>query len=437
MALYNRNRTVEAASHAERLVAEHGANPDYKILLATVLASLGRAERAVQLYADLVAQHPRHPRLWLRYGHALRTMGRRDEAVAAYRTCLDVPPLMGEAWWSLANLKSGVLNADDIVRMRKALADYRVSGANRFHIEYALGRALEDVGDFAGSWPHYSEGARLRRLEITYDAAETTSHVDRTVALLTQSFLSERAECGFPDTAPIFIVGLPRSGSTLIEQMLSSHPLVEGTMELPVIANIVRRLSSTVEFPAGLATMPFRDFSAIGAEYLDRTRPYRRTDRPFFIDKMPNNWLHVGLIHLILPQAKIIDARRHPMATCFSAFKQHFAKGQHYTYDQTELARFYRDYLRLMAHVDAVLPGRVYRMHHERLVDDTETELLRLLDYCGLAFDPACLRFHETVRPVRTASSEQVRRPISRDGLDHWRHFEPWLGTLRDTLAAN
>lgn len=437
MRLYRDNRVVEAVPCAEQLVAEDGANTGYSILLASVLATIGHTERALALWSGLVARHPSHPRMRMRYAHALRTVGRRDDAVAAYRSCFDLPPMMGEAWWSLANMKSGLLDETDIARMRHALADEKVTGADRLHLEYALGRALEETGDYSRSWSHYAEGARQRRLEFKYDPEASSIHVDRMIGLFAPSFMSERKGFGCPDPAPIFIVGLPRAGSTLIEQMLSSHPLVEGTMELPEIANIARNLSVGREYRAAIAAATAADFARMGADYLVRAQHYRRTDRPYFIDKMPNNWRHVGLIHLILPSAKIIDSRRHPMATCFSAFKQHFAKGQNYSYDQTELGLFYRDYLRMMAHIDAVLPGRVYRVQYERLVEDTESELRRLLDYCGLTFDPACLRFHENDRAVRTASSEQVRRPIFREGLDHWRNYDPWLGSLRETLGTH
>jgi len=437
MRLYRDNRVVEAMPHAERLVAEDSTNPGYSILLASVLASVGDSERASTLWEALIARNPGHPRMRLRYAHALRTVGRRDDAIAAYRSCFDLPPMMGEAWWSLANMKSGLLDEKDIARMRHALADDNVAGADRVHIEFALGRALEEAGDYSRSWAHYAEGARLRRLEFKYDPEASSIQVGRMVGLFTPSFLSEREGFGCTDPSPIFIVGLPRAGSTLIEQMLSSHPLVEGTMELPEIANIARNLSRGTEYRAAIAAATPGDLAAMGADYLARAQHYRRTDRPFFIDKMPNNWRHAGLIHLILPNAKIIDARRHPMATCFSALKQHFAKGQHQSYDQTSLGLFYRDYLRMMTHMDAVLPGRVHRMQYERLVEDTETELRRLLDHCGLAFDPACLNFHENDRAVRTASSEQVRRPIFREGLDHWRHYDQWLGPLREALGAD
>jgi tetratricopeptide (TPR) repeat protein len=436
LVLYRQNRAAEAIPHMERLVAEDPHDPAYRILMAAILASTGSYDRALDFYADLVARQPRDPRLWLSYGHALRTAGRSAEAVAAYRNCLDLPLPMGEAWWSLANLKTGALDAADRSRLTVLLQDPTLGAEDSYHLNYALGRALEDAGEYAASWTYYARGAEQRRAEVSYDAETTTAQIDFTIDLFSPEYLAAGREHGCPDGSAIFVVGLPRSGSTLIEQMLASHPLVEGTMELPEMANLARELAVSTPYPQCLADLSPDALAGLGQRYLERSRSYRRTDRPFFIDKMPNNWLHAGLIHLILPNAKIIDARRHPMATCFSAFKQHFARGQHYTYNLTELGRFYRDYVRLMEHFDNVLPGRIHRVQYERMVDDTETELRRLLTYCGLDFDPACLRFHENRRAVRTASSEQVRQPIFRSGLDQWRHYEPWLEPLRLALAG-
>ena len=436
LVLYRQNRAAEAVPHMERLVAEAPHDPTYRNLLAAILASTGSYDRAITLYADLVAHEPRQPRLWLGYGHALRTAGRQQEAVAAYRTCLDLPQPMGEAWWSLANLKTGVLDASDRARMQSLLQDEATGAEDRYHLEYALGRAHEDAGEYASSWACYARGTALRRAEVSYDADTTTTQIDATIDLFSPQYLAQRTGRGCPDPSPIFVVGLPRSGSTLIEQMLASHPLVEGTMELPEMANLARELSASLPYPQCLSGLSPDELAGLGARYLERSRCYRRTDRPFFIDKMPNNWLHAGLIHMILPNARIIDARRHPMATCFSAFKQHFARGQNYTYDLSELGRFYCDYVKLMAHLDRVLPGRIHRVQYERMVDDTDVELRRLLAYCGLDFDPACLRFHENRRAVRTASSEQVRRPIFREGLDQWRHYAQWLGPLQLALAG-
>jgi tetratricopeptide (TPR) repeat protein len=433
--LSRQNRAAEALAHMERLIALAPEDPSYRLMLAAALASTGHYERAIGLYQGLVAQSPRLPRLWLGYGHVLRTAGQREQAIAAYRRIVPLAPGMGEAWWSLANLKTGTLDEADIAIMRAALESAAGSVEDRFHLHYALGRALEELGAHEDAFANYAAGAKLRRGEVSYDADTTTRQIDRTIALMTPALFAARHGCGCADAAPIFIVGLPRSGSTLIEQMLASHSLVEGTMELPELPNLAREMSPEQDYPRGLADIAADALAGWGERYLERVRVYRRTARPCFIDKMPNNWIHVGLIQLVLPNAKIIDARRNPMASCFSSFKQHFARGQHYSYDLTELARYYLDYQRLMAHVDAVLPGRVHRVQYEAMVDDTEGELRRLLAYCGLAFEPECLRFYDNTRAVRTASSEQVRQPIFRHGLDHWRNFEPWLGELGDALS--
>ena len=308
---------------------------------------------------------------------------------------------------------------------------------DRLHLEYALGKALEDAQAFEESFSHYRRGAEIRRKQVVYDPATVALHLGRSRALLTPEFFAAREGQGDPARDPIFIVGLPRAGSTLVEQILSSHSQVEGTMELPDIISIARRLGGGTHrgvesaYPEVLADLDAETLTALGREYLDRTRVQRKLDRPLFIDKMPNNFSHIGLIHLILPNARIIDARRHPMGCCFSAYKQHFARGQAFTYDLAELGGFYADYVRLMAHYDAALPGRVHRVIYEDMVADPEAQTRALLDYCGLPFEEACLKFHETERAVRTASSEQVRRPIFTEGLDQWRNYEPWLGELK------
>ena len=316
-----------------------------------------------------------------------------------------------------------------------------ISEEDRFHLEFALGKALEDVASYADAFKHYASGNALRKMGMAYDAEETTRHLHRSRALFTPEFFATRKDYGAPATDPIFILGLPRSGSTLIEQILASHSAIEGTMELPDIPAIAKRLGArrrsdeASAYPEVLEDLSAGDCYALGEEFLERTRHQRKLGRPFFIDKMPNNFAHVGLIHLILPNARIIDARRHPLGCCFSGFKQHFARGQGFTYDLVDLGRYYSDYVALMAHFDAVLPGRIHRVIYERMVADPETEVRALLDYCGLPFEAACLKFHENERAVRTASSEQVRRPINTDGLDQWRNFEPWLDPLKAALG--
>jgi predicted Zn-dependent protease len=436
--LFRQNRPEEALPHIEMLLAQEPENPNFGALRAACLAHLGDFAGATAAYEGVLAAFPRQPKIWLSYAHVLRTTGRRADSLKAYRTAIAQAPHMGEAYWSLANFKTESLSAAETEAMQLQLARDDLGVEDRFHLHYALGFVYEQQADYVRSWTHYAEGARLRRGEISYDAERTTRQVSRLRALMDAAFFAARAGGGCQDEAPIFIVGLPRSGSTLIEQILGSHSQVEGTQELSEMANIARSLGRNSrtddKYPEMIAGLDAAALARLGRRYLERTRIYRRTSKPVFIDKMPNNFVHAGLIHLILPGARIIDARRHPMATCFSAFKQHFAKGHHYSYDLDELGRYYLDYLALMAHFDTVLPGRIHRVQYEDMVSDTETETRELLAYCGLEFEPACLRFHENDRPVRTASSEQVRQPIFREGLDHWRHYAPWLGALEERL---
>ncbi len=319
--------------------------------------------------------------------------------------------------------------------MEEALTQPDLGAGGSSHLHFALGKALEDQQQPARAFPHYEEGNRLRREGIPYDAAETTEQVDRTIAFFTPEFFAARDGWGCPAPDPIFILGMPRSGSTLVEQILASHPLVEGTAELPDIPLLARKLFGRDGGPEALAALSADDVRSLGEEYIERTKVQRREGKPFFIDKMPNNWVHVGLIRLILPNAKIIDARRHPLDCCVSNFRQHYARGQGFSYSLEDMGRYYADYVRLMAHFDRVQPGRVIRVIHEQLVDDPEAEIRRLLDALGLVFDPACLAFHETKRAVRTASSEQVRRPINREGIGQWRAYEAWLDPLKQALG--
>ncbi|MDB5482713.1 MAG: hypothetical protein JWO83_3766 [Caulobacteraceae bacterium] len=439
--LYRQQKGAEALPHLETLLAEEPNEPNYRNLTAACLGLVGEYERAIEIYETLLAEFPGQPKIWLSFGHALRTAGRRDQAVAAYARCLEQAPAMGETYWSLANLKTVPFTPEQEGAMRRQLGDAALSAEDRLHFHYALGKALEDRGDYAESFHHYAEGARLRRAERLYDAAENSAQVLRSKALFTEAFFAERAGGGSSAPDPIFVVGLPRSGSTLIEQILASHSAVEGTMELPDIAALARRLGKPgarvegARYPEALADLDDAARKALGEEYIERTRIHRKKRRPLFIDKMPNNLHHLGLIQLILPNARIIDARRAAMASCFSAFKQLFARGHAFSYDLTDLGLYYRDYVALMDHFDGVLPGRICRVIYEDMVEDTEGQVRRLLDYCGLPFEAACLRFHENDRPVRTASSEQVRRPIFREGLEQWRRYEPWLGRLAEALG--
>jgi tetratricopeptide (TPR) repeat protein len=436
--LHRQRKASQAAQQADRLLSGDPTNPSYRNLKAAIASSIGEYDEALQLYAGVLAEYPHNAKVWMSYGHSLKTAGRQGECVGTYRKSIELAPHLGEAYWSLANLKTFRFEPTDIDAMRAQVARNDLSPEDRYHFHFALGKALEDAGQFAESFEQYELGNRLRRAGVPYDSSWNSQQVQRKKALCTPEFFAARAGSGAQAPDPIFIVGLPRSGSTLLEQILSSHPLVEGTMELPDLVNIAKGLGGNKTagtYPESLAELDADALRDLGERYLSQTRIYRKSAAPFFIDKLPNNFAHVGLIQLILPRARIIDARRHPLGCCFSGFKQHFARGQHFTYSLEEIGRYYRDYVELMAHFDTVLPGRVYRVIYERMVDDTEVEVRRLLDYCNLPFDERCLRFYENDRAVRTASSEQVRRPIYREGVDHWLNYEPWLGPLKSALG--
>jgi len=438
VALFRQGKHAASLPEIVRLLAVEPRNPNYRSLQAAVLGGIGEYARAIEIYDEILKEYPQQARVWMSYGHALKTAGRGAEGIRAYRRTLELEPGLGEAWWSLANLKTYRFTPADVAQMRSQLARTDLQTEDRFHFYFTLGKTLEDQQDYRDSFEHYREGNALRRGQVSYESSRMRELVRRNKALFTPAFFSSRAGMGAPAPDPIFIVGLPRAGSTLIEQILASHSRVEGTMELPdlpAIAQSVGTRAGTARYPEALASLASEELRALGEEYLVRTRIQRKAGTPFFIDKLPNNFLHVGLIHLMLPNARIIDARRHPLGCCFSGFKQHFARGQNYTYDLTELGAYYRSYVELMAHFDEVLPGRVHRVFYERLVEDTEAEVRRLLDYCRLPFERDCLRFYENERAVRTPSSEQVRTPIYRNGLDQWRHYEPWLEPLKAALG--
>jgi tetratricopeptide (TPR) repeat protein len=435
LALHEVHRSDEALAQIDRLLAREPGNPVYLNLKANVLERAGDHAGAITAFETVLAGHPSNPRIWMAYGDVLKTAGRSDDGIAAYRRSLELAPGFGEAWWSLANLKTYRFLPADVAAMQALLGRADAADADRLHLHFALGKALEDQGRFAESFAHYAEGNRIRRTGIAYDAAATSEFVGRMISLYTKDFVVQRQGWGCGAADPIFVVGLPRSGSTLVEQILASHSAVEATMELPDVAVLARSIAERAPYPDVLARLDADACVALGERYVARTRRHRRTGAARFIDKMPNNWMHAGLIHLMLPNARIIDVRREPMACCWSCFRQHFARGQHYTYSLEDLGRYYRDYVALMAHLDEVLPGRVLRVSYERLVEDTETEVRRMLDHCGLVFEASTLRFHEGTRAVATASSEQVRRPVYREALAQWRHYEPWLAPLRDALG--
>ena len=439
--LYRQNKNLEALAEIEKLTAKDERHPGYANLRAAILARLGEYDQTIAVYQRVLADYPNQPKGWMSYGHALKTVGRQADSVAAYRKALEQAPTLGEVWWSLANLKTVKFTDADLAAMTAALDAPDLSDDDRLHLRYALGKAHEDAELWDASFDHYAAGAAIRREQLQYDPEENASDTARTKAVFTPAFVAERAGQGHDAPDPIFIVGLPRSGSTLVEQILASHSMVEGTMELPDLIVMARRLGGKTAtraestYPESLADLSADDLKALGEEFLERTRIQRKTGKPFFIDKMPNNFAHAGLIHLILPNAKIIDARRHPLGCCFSGFKQHFARGQAFSYDLTDIGRYYADYVELMAHFDAVLPGRVHRVIYERLIADPEAEIRALLAHCGLPFEEACLSPHENDRAVRTASSEQVRRPIFKDAVEHWQKFESHLDPLKQALG--
>ncbi|RPH54966.1 MAG: sulfotransferase family protein [Lysobacterales bacterium] len=439
--LHRSGKAEQALVEVDRVLARDPGNPGYRNLKAAILARIGEIEQSIALYEAVTREYPNHPKVWMSFGHALKTSGRQDQCIDAYRRSLALSPQLGEAWWSLANLKTVSFNAADLETMEQQLGRSDLTPEDRYHFHFALGKAFEDADRYEASFEHNVRGNALRREFISYDAQENARHVQRSKALFTREFFAKRRGSGCQAADPIFIVGLPRSGSTLLEQILASHPLVEGTQELPDVVALTRELgerknrTDASKYPEALAPLGSEELRALGERYLRQTRVQRKTGAPFFIDKMPNNWAHVGLIHLMLPNAKIIDARRHPLACCLSGYKQHFARGQHFTYSLEDIGNYYRDYVELMAHIDAVLPGRVHRVIYEEMVEDVESEVRRVLAYCGLPFDERCLRFYENERAVRTASSEQVRRPIYREGLDQWRNYEPWLEPLKSALG--
>jgi tetratricopeptide (TPR) repeat protein len=441
MMLHRANKPEAALRETQTLLADDPTNPGLRNLKAAILGRIGEFEKSIAQYKAVLTDYPQQPRIWMSLGHALKTAGQNAGSIDAYRRCIELSPRFGEVWWSLANLKTYRFSSDDIATMRAQLERTDLTNDDRFHFNFALGKALEDADEYAESFAAYTRGNALRRKLVRYDAEDNEAHVARSKKLFTREFFAARQGVGCAAPDPIFVVGLPRSGSTLIEQILATHSLVEGTQELPdvaMIARIIGKRTTRTEasaYPRALGKFSADELRAFGEQYLEQTRIQRKTGRPYFIDKMPNNFAHVGLIHLMLPNARIIDARRHPLGCCFSCFKQHFARGQNFTYDLAELGRYYSNYVELMAHFDSVLPGRVHRVFYENMVEDTEGEVRRLLEYCGLPFEEGVLRFHENQRAVRTASSEQVRRPIFRDGMDQWRNYEPWLDPLKHSLG--
>jgi tetratricopeptide (TPR) repeat protein len=439
-ALMERHKYLRAREELEALLTLEPNNRHYKTLYTSTIVGLGEHAKAVTLYRELLEGAPQPADLHLSIAHSLKAIGQQQECIEAYRAAAGARPGFGDAYWSLANLKTYRFSDREITCMRDEESASGVAAADRYHLCFALGKALEDRGQYEASWQYYERGNALKRAESRYRPEILETNTRKQIQVCTRQFFSERESFGVANPDPIFILGLPRAGSTLLEQILASHSLVEGTQELADIPRMVLALQDRVpdfdhpRYPGVLGEMQAEDFLKLGEKYLADTRIYR-TDKPFFIDKMPNNFRHIGLIHLMLPNAKIIDARREPMACCFGNLKQLFANGQEFSYSIEDIARYYRTYLDLMQHWEAVLPGRILRVEHESVVDDLAGNVRRILNFCGLEFEPACVEFHKTARSVRTASSEQVRQPIFREGLDQWRHYEPWLSPLKDALG--
>lgn len=440
LVLYRQGRPEEAISELDHLLEYDPEDIGATNLKAAAAGRIGDYAEAVALYEMVLKSKPAQEKIWLSYGHVLKTVGRRDDSVAAYRKAVELKPEYGEAYWSLANLKTVRFAEDELALMQAQLARDDIAVEDRFHLDFALGKALEDRQKWDESFTHYATGNRLRRAQLDYDLAENSNMIARRREQMTAAFFSSR-NGGYQAADPIFILGMPRAGSTLIEQILSSHSLIEGTQELPDIGMISQRIAGQAgdagrgDYCAGLASLTPDDCQRIGAEYISRTRIHRKSDRPYFIDKMPNNWQNVALIHLILPNAKIIDARRNPMDCCFSNFKQHFARGQSFSYDLVDVGQYYADYVGYMEQVDLALPGRVHRVVHENLIENPESEVRALLRYLGLQFEDGCLQFWKNERAVQTPSAEQVRRPINRDGVDQWKPYEQHLGALKNALG--
>jgi len=430
--LCRQQRIVEALPLLERLLATEPRNPSYLSLQAQSVRLMGRGAEAIALMEGVVAEHPNDPQYWMVLGTLLRETGQQARAIEAYRRSLAAQPGFGFAYWTLASLKTYRFTDEDLAAMQAQLARSPAFASSRKYLEFALGKACEDAGQFDASFGHYARGNALQRAAVEYDPAATTAYVQRAKKLYTARFFADRSDWGIERPDPIFIVGLPRSGSTLLEQILASHSQVEGAHELSHLPAMLRELS----LRSSVASLDRAEIQQVAARYLAQTQALRPLKLPRFVDKMLENFIHVGLIHLMFPRAAIIDARRHPMACSLSCYKELFAQGMNFSYDLGELGRHYRDYVEFMEHMDDVLPGRVHRVHYEQLIADPEMEVHRLLEYCRLPFEAECLRFYANPRVVHTVSSEQVRQPIYSDAIDHWRHYESRLGALKDALGS-
>ncbi len=438
--LYRKHDLEAALTQINILVERDPGNLNYSTLKAAILTRKGDHNEALEIYEEILTNNDPQARVLLSYGHALKTVGRLDEAIDAYRKCIEASPKMGETYWSLANLKTFKFSNEDLENMLSQVVEEQGDPEDQSHLAFAIGKAYEDRKEFDSSFEYYQRGNDIRRRNHRHDAKINIYDTVRQIQFFNKEFIESHKGQGYSAPDPIFVVGLPRAGSTLIEQILASHSQVEGTAELTDIIALSRKIGERSQkqvvskYPEILNQMSADDFKLMGESYISTTR-IQRSSLPYFIDKMPNNFQHIGLIHTILPNAKIIDARRHPMGCCFSGFKQLFAMGQTFTYSLTDIGLYYRDYVKLMDHWDAVLPSRVYRVQYEDMVADTENQIRKLLEYCGLEFEEQCLRFYETDRAIRTPSSEQVRQPIYQKGVEQWRNYEKHLAPLKEALG--
>ncbi len=436
--LHESGRPEQAIACYRRVVVLEPGNAAGWSGLGAACAQIGDMERSAEAYARSVELQPGQPGIHMSHAHALKALGRQAEALREYRAAIGLKPEFGEAYWSMANLKVSRFEPEEIAAMERQLTREDLSESAEIHFRFALGKAFEDLGDYDRAWEHYRSGNLRQRPLVSHDPVGFEDRHEKIAQVFTRELLERHAGGGFESDAPIFIVGLPRSGSTLIEQILASHSRVEGTLELSTLGEVAvstGRYRGRLEYPEAVRELRGRDFRAYGRQYIDETRAFRRTDRPRFTDKLPNNFSHVGFAHLILPNARIINARRHPLDSCLGNYKQLFGKGQNFTYDMHELGLYYRQYHETMKHWHRVLPGKVLDVHYEETVGDFEAQVRRILAHCGLPFEDACLRFHETERAVRTASSEQVRQPLYTRALGTWRRYQKHLGPWQEEFA--
>jgi len=438
--LHKRQKFEQALEQATILLESYPDNHAFQLAFANENVAVGNFDTALEIYDKVIENQPGFVQPYLSRGHALKTLGKLEDAIESYRSAYRVKPDFGDAYWSLANLKTYRFTDGEVTRMLGQLEDPVISNVDRFHLCFALGAAYEAREDFARSFSCYEQGNRLKKKDVRYDPDSLDAAMKRQAEFCTRALFESKAGMGGQYDDPIFIVGLPRAGSTLLEQILASHSQIDGTMELPNIIALAHRLngrrfvSEEARYPKILAELSAEQLQGFADAFISETR-FHRQGAPYFIDKMPNNFMHIGLIHLILPNARIIDARRHPMACCFSGFKQLFADGQEFTYGQEEIGRFYKGYVELMVHWDKVLPGKVLRVQYEQLVADLDSQVRRILDFLELPFEENCLNYYQTDRSIRTPSSEQVRQPIYQSGLEHWRHFEEHLDPLKEALG--